>query len=43
VRWHRTQCLACGVVSPHRDWYNDPEGDKPPAERRKRDLPETVS
>ncbi|CAG0985924.1 hypothetical protein BURK1_02002 [Burkholderiales bacterium] len=25
ARWHRTQCLACGVVSPHRDWYRDPD------------------
>ena len=39
VRWHRTQCLKCGAVSPHRDWYLDPEDDTPPAERRKIDLP----
>ena len=25
VRWHRTQCLACAVVSAHRDWYVGPD------------------
>lgn len=38
VRWHRTQCLACGVVSPHRDWYHDPQGDAPPGARRDVEL-----
>jgi C4-type Zn-finger protein len=21
-QWEKTQCLACGVVSPHRKWYH---------------------
>ena len=25
-RWQKTQCLACGVISPHRDWYHYPDG-----------------
>jgi hypothetical protein len=38
VRWHRTQCLSCAVVSPHRDWYHDPDGD--PVTRNRHDVPE---
>jgi len=34
VRWPRTQCLACGIVSPHRDWYRDPDDDKTPTVHR---------
>lgn len=34
VRWQRTQCLSCRVVSLHRDWYHDPKDD--PATHRKR-------
>jgi hypothetical protein len=34
--------LKCGQVSPHRDWYLDPEDDTPPAERRKIDLPSNI-
>jgi hypothetical protein len=22
--WRNTQCLACGEMSPHRDWYHEP-------------------
>ncbi|MFO1283342.1 MAG: hypothetical protein U1F51_12935 [Burkholderiales bacterium] len=34
ARWHRTQCLACGAVSPHRAWYVDPDdGDRGKASR----------
>ena len=40
ARWQRTQCLACGVVSPHRDWYHEPESDLAPSETRERDLVE---
>jgi hypothetical protein len=29
-------------VSPHRDWYIDPEDDTPPATRRKIDLPSNI-
>lgn len=25
--WEKTQCLACGETSPHKDWYHYPEGD----------------
>ena len=38
VRWHRTQCLACGAVSPHRDWYRDPGGEDARDATRERDL-----
>jgi hypothetical protein len=38
VRWHRTQCLSCGVVSEHRAWYHDPDPGQQPAETRERDL-----
>ena len=24
--WDRTQCLACGELSPHADWYHDTRG-----------------
>lgn len=24
VRWPQTQCLACGVYSPHEAWYHHP-------------------
>lgn len=27
-RWYRTQCLECGVASPHKDWYHFPEEDE---------------
>jgi hypothetical protein len=42
VRWHRTQCLACSVVSPHRDWYRDPGAGDVPGTTTRRHLPETV-
>lgn len=38
VRWHRTQCLSCGVVSPHRDWYRDPDDADGADTTRERDL-----
>jgi hypothetical protein len=22
--WQKTQCLACGEISPHEDWYHYP-------------------
>lgn len=40
ARWHRTQCLACGVVSPHRDWYVEPQDDGGVAERSRRKVSE---
>ena len=27
-QWRVTQCPACGELSPHKDWYHYPEGDK---------------
>ncbi len=30
--------LACGVVSPHRDWYVDPDGADGTDTKRERDL-----
>ena len=38
VRWHRTQCLACGTVSAHRDWYRDPDDEGARDATRERDL-----
>lgn len=23
--WQKTQCLECGELSPHKDWYHHPE------------------
>jgi hypothetical protein len=28
-QWDHTQCLACGEISPHRDWYHYPDGVEP--------------
>lgn len=36
IAWHKTQCLACGGVSPHQAWYHWPE-DSEPAEEQTRD------
>jgi C4-type Zn-finger protein len=33
-RWTKTQCLACGELSPHAHWYREP--DDAPAEQRER-------
>ena len=41
VRWHRTQCLACSAVSPHRDWYHDPAHDPARDAERSKDLATT--
>ena len=38
VRWHRTQCLACHAVTPHRDWYRDPGTRDGVDTMRERDL-----
>jgi hypothetical protein len=27
-RWRETQCIACGEMSPHDDWYVDEDGDR---------------
>ena len=40
-RWTRTQCLACGEISPHRDWYHYPDGEQP-ADGEVTDTPETI-
>ena len=32
TRWAKTQCLACGEVSPHEAWYHYPPQDERPAE-----------
>jgi hypothetical protein len=42
VQWTETQCLACGKISPHKDWYHYPEGETP-ADREIIDAPEKVS
>jgi hypothetical protein len=39
-RWQHTQCLACGAISPHRDWYHFPDGhDDKRDERERSDAP----
>lgn len=40
-QWRTTQCLACGEVSLHKDWYHYPEREKP-TEEEQTDVPETV-
>lgn len=34
--WKKTQCPACGELSPHAQWYREPED--APAEAREREL-----
>jgi hypothetical protein len=41
-RWLKTQCLSCGEISLHKDWYHYPDGDNE-SEREQRDTPTTVS
>ena len=41
-QWPKTQCHACGVLSPHKDWYHYPDSEGP-AEREITNTPETVS
>lgn len=36
IRWDRTQCPACGEVSPHGRWYHEPR--RAPAGARERDV-----
>jgi hypothetical protein len=24
-KWEKTQCLACGTLSPHKAWYREPD------------------
>ena len=38
-RWLKTQCLACGEVSLHKDWYHYPDGESDSKEE-KTDIPE---
>jgi hypothetical protein len=33
-RWEKTQCLRCGELSPHRDWYHYRDGDTSNATQR---------
>lgn len=40
-RWRKTQCLSCGEISLHKDWYHYPDGGRP-AEREKTDMPATA-
>jgi hypothetical protein len=40
-RWLKTQCLSCGEVSLHKDWYHYPDGDNE-SEREQSDTPTTV-
>ena len=35
--WDRTQCLACGELSPHADWYHYPRG-SPESQPETRDV-----
>ena len=37
-RWEKTQCLSCGVISPHKDWYHHPEGREPGRSEADREL-----
>jgi hypothetical protein len=39
-RWRSTQCLACGEVSPHKDWYHYPDG-RDERREEKKDVPVT--
>ena len=41
IEWQRTQCLACGEVSPHKAWYHWPEGGEP-ADEETREEHETA-
>lgn len=41
-RWLKTQCLGCGEVSLHKDWYHYPDGDSE-TDREQSDTPITVS
>jgi hypothetical protein len=34
IRWYKTQCPACGEVSPHKDWYHDPQDESETTEER---------
>jgi hypothetical protein len=40
-RWLKTQCLSCGEISLHEDWYHYPDGDNV-SEREQSDTPTTV-
>jgi hypothetical protein len=40
-RWLKTQCLSCGEISLHKDWYHYSDGDNE-SEREQRDIPTTV-
>lgn len=40
-RWLKTQCLSCGEISLHKDWYHYPEGKDDVATERTA-TPETV-
>jgi hypothetical protein len=33
--WEKTQCLACGELSLHRDWYHYPEGESHRTDRER--------
>jgi hypothetical protein len=30
--WAKTQCLSCGELSPHEQWYHTPTGEAPKVE-----------
>jgi hypothetical protein len=41
IRWEKTQCPACGKLSPHKDWYHWPDG-REPADEEAREVRETA-
>lgn len=38
-KWEKTQCLACGAISPHKAWYHYPD-DINAAERERAEVTE---
>ena len=40
-RWEKTQCLACGEISPHKNWYHDPD-EEDELQQTERDEPVTA-
>lgn len=41
--WEKTQCLDCGVISPHKNWYHYPADEEQREEQRETErTPETA-
>lgn len=37
-QWKKTQCPACGELSPHKEWYHYPDADDPGATESEREI-----